>query len=170
MQDDGGAAKQGVISTRTAEIVVALLFLMAGAIVMIDSVRVGAGWVDPDGPQAGYFPFRIGAIMSIASLVTLAQAIAVRSASVRPFVDRPALRQVLLILIPATAFVLVIDHIGLYVAAILYITGFMLWIGRYSVLTSVATGVGVAVVLFLMFEVWFLVPLPKGPVEELFGY
>jgi hypothetical protein len=25
-------------------------------------------------------------------------------------------------------------------------------------------------VLFMMFEVWFLVPLPKGPIEELFGF
>jgi p-aminobenzoyl-glutamate transporter AbgT len=29
---------------------------------------------------------------------------------------------------------------------------------------------GVPILLFLMFEVWFLVPLPKGPVEALFGY
>jgi hypothetical protein len=30
--------------------------------------------------------------------------------------------------------------------------------------------VGIAVALFFTFEVWFLVPLPKGPVEALFGY
>ena len=26
------------------------------------------------------------------------------------------------------------------------------------------------VALFLMFEIWFLVPLPKGPVEEWLGF
>jgi hypothetical protein len=26
------------------------------------------------------------------------------------------------------------------------------------------------VALFLLFEVWFLIPLPKGPVESWFGY
>jgi putative tricarboxylic transport membrane protein len=25
-------------------------------------------------------------------------------------------------------------------------------------------------VLFMMFEVWFLVPLPKGPLEDMLGY
>jgi hypothetical protein len=28
----------------------------------------------------------------------------------------------------------------------------------------------VPVLLFLVFERWFLVPLPKGPLEALFGY
>ena len=28
----------------------------------------------------------------------------------------------------------------------------------------------VPLVLFIVFEVWFLVPLPKGPLEAFFGY
>jgi hypothetical protein len=28
----------------------------------------------------------------------------------------------------------------------------------------------VPVALFLMFEVWFLVPLPKGPIEQWLGF
>jgi hypothetical protein len=170
MQDHGGAAKTGVISTRTAEIAVAVLFLLVGAIVMQDSLRVGAGWVEPEGPRAGYFPFRIGAIMFIASLVTLVQAIMQRGRPTRPFVDRAALGQVLLILVPAVVFVAVIDVTGLYVASVVYIAGFMWWIGKYKPLISAVIGLGVAATLFLMFEIWFLVPLPKGPIEALFGY
>jgi putative tricarboxylic transport membrane protein len=30
--------------------------------------------------------------------------------------------------------------------------------------------VGVPVVTFLIFEKWFLVPLPKGPIEEYLGF
>ena len=34
---------------------------------MFDSYGIGAGWA-ADGPQPGYFPFRIGAIICIVSV------------------------------------------------------------------------------------------------------
>ena len=34
----------------------------------------------------------------------------------------------------------------------------------------VVGGVLVPLVLFVVFEIWFLVPLPKGPVEALLGF
>ena len=33
-----------------------------------------------------------------------------------------------------------------------------------------AVSVGVVFAFFLMFEIWFKVPLPKGPVEAAFGF
>jgi putative tricarboxylic transport membrane protein len=169
MQDNGTPASRTVVSHRVMEIVVALLFLGVAAIVIMDSLRIGAGWVDPDGPQAGYFPLRIGAIMAIASLVTLLQNVMLRDGS-RSFVDRHALGQVLIVLIPAAVYVLVLDHIGIYVASAIYIAAFMMYMGRYNIVASVAVGIGVSVALFFMFEIWFLVPLPKGPLEEWLGY
>src|SRR5690242_19127241 len=159
MQDNGNSPS--VVSNRTMEIVVALLFLGVAAIVIMDSLRIGAGWVDPDGPQAGYFPMRIGIIMAIASLVTLVQNLMARGGH-RSFVDRHALGQVLIVLIPAAIYVLVLEHTGIYVASAIYIAAFMMYMGRYSLISSVLVGLGVSVALFFMFEVWFLVPLPKG--------
>jgi hypothetical protein len=46
----------------------------------------------------------------------------------------------------------------------------MLWQGKYRILPTLAISVGIPVVLFLVFELWFLVPLPKGPLERLIGY
>ena len=46
----------------------------------------------------------------------------------------------------------------------------MRWIGRHSWMSIVLVAVGVPVAAFLIFEVWFLVPLPKGPLETRFGY
>jgi hypothetical protein len=45
----------------------------------------------------------------------------------------------------------------------------MKWLGRYSWGLTLAVAIAVPVLAFLMFEKWFLVPLPKGPIEELFG-
>jgi putative tricarboxylic transport membrane protein len=170
MQDASRAGEQrSLLSMRTMEIIVAVLFLVVGTIVMMDSRRIGAGWVDPDGPQAGYFPFRMGAIMAIASLVVLVQSVLARGPG-RTFVDVHALKQVLLVLLPAAVYVFALTWVGMYVASAIYIAAFMMYMGGYKWHLSAAVGLGVVLILFFMFEIWFLVPLPKGPIEDMLGF
>ncbi len=45
----------------------------------------------------------------------------------------------------------------------------MKWLGRYSWVLTLSVALGVVVLAFLMFEKWFLVPLPKGPLEDMLG-
>jgi putative tricarboxylic transport membrane protein len=56
------------------------------------------------------------------------------------------------------------------VASVLFIAGFMRILGKISWTKTVLVSVCVNVLLFWMFEVQFMVPLPKGPLEALFGY
>jgi hypothetical protein len=46
----------------------------------------------------------------------------------------------------------------------------MRWVGRHSWRAVVALSIAVPVVSFLVFERWFLVPMPKGPLESWLGY
>ena len=69
----------------------------------------------------------------------------------------------------SAASVALMHFIGLYVASALYIGFYMRWVGRHSWL-SVTLPVGIPVVTFLVFEKWFLVPMPKGPLEQWLGY
>jgi hypothetical protein len=66
-------------------------------------------------------------------------------------------------------YVLGIQLVGIYVSSALYIAGFMRWLGHYSWGKSIALGVIVSAVSFMMFEVWFQVPLYKG-VYDLLGF
>ena len=63
-----------------------------------------------------------------------------------------------------------IHWIGLYVATTVYMAVYMRWIGRNSWLSIVVVSVVTSLVTFYVFEIWFLVPLPKGPFEKLIGY
>jgi len=63
-----------------------------------------------------------------------------------------------------------VPYTGIYAASALLIAFFMLWFGRYNWLFAIGIAVLVPVLTFLMFEIWFLVPLPKGPLENLLGY
>jgi hypothetical protein len=164
--------RAGGIRSRTVEIVVALFLFVFGALVVYDSNRLGARW-GSDGPEAGYFPFYIGLIICICSVAILAQALFGRaSRSDAIFVEWQPLRQVLAVLVPAFIFVGGIQLIGLYVAAALYIAGFMMWLGGYSWLRSAVVGLTVSAVAFATFEIWFQVPLYKGAFNplEFLGY
>ena len=154
--------KRPAVTTRTMEIVVALLFLLFGAVVAFDSYRMGARWAE-DGPQSGYFPFYIALIICVSSAVTLLQALFGKAAkSNEAFVERGQLKSVLSVLIPAALYVLGIQLIGIYVASTVYIAVFMAWLGKYSWFKSAVLGLAASVSFFLMFEIWFKVPLPKG--------
>jgi len=156
------------VSMRVMEIGVAALFMGVAALIMYDNWRIGARWAD-DGPEAGYSPFRVGAIMFIASAVTFGVNLLTR-APASNFVARTQLTRVFQVLVPTVVFVVTIGFLGIYVAAALFITFFMWWLGKYPIYKILPIAVLVPLALFFMFEVWFLVPLPKGPLEDAFGY
>jgi putative tricarboxylic transport membrane protein len=159
----------GAVSNRTMNIVVALALMVVASVVMISSYRLGAGWAKDVGPDSGYFPFYVALIMFIASGVTLVQHLVARS-SEGSFIARGELVMVFSILIPMTIFVILSLYIGIYISTFLFITFFMMWHGRYPIYKTVPIAFFVPVVLFIIFEVWFLVPLPKGPFEAWLGY
>jgi hypothetical protein len=132
----GDPDRRAVVSTRTVEAVVAALLLLFGAVF---------------------------AYTSVASTMILFHALRGRDPKgAEAFVERGQLRQVLHVLIPAGVFVLGIQLIGVYVASVIYITVFMRWLGKYSLLKSVLLSVAIIVTFFCMFEIWFQVPLYKG--------
>ncbi|NJO21980.1 MAG: tripartite tricarboxylate transporter TctB family protein [Sphingomonadales bacterium] len=160
-----------LVSNRTMDIVVAVLFLCVSAIVIADSTRLGFRWIENEGPASGYFPFYIAVIMAVASIGNLVSAVLGRTAGGDDtFVGKAALGRVLAVLVPAIAYVAMVQFLGIYVASAIFICFFMLAIGRDSLVRSLAVSIAVPLVLFLMFEVWFLVPLPKGPFELWLGY
>ena len=160
-ESNGGKPAFGI---RAAEVVVAAGFFALGAIVIFDSLRLGIGWKE-DGPQAGYFPFYIGAIICVSALVNLVAALAAAKMKASVFVEVGQLKLVLSVLLPTAVYVGLIGWIGIYVASVLFIALFMRWLGKYTWWKVAAVSIGNSVVFFLIFEIWFKIPLPKGPLE-----
>ncbi|HKC99212.1 MAG TPA: tripartite tricarboxylate transporter TctB family protein [Methylomirabilota bacterium] len=152
---------------RAADLATASILMLLGGVVVFDSLRIGIGW-GTDGPRAGFFPFWLGAILIFASVTIGVQAW--RRTTDRPFVTRSQLGPVLKVLWPATLMVVLITPLGLYVAAALYLGFYMRWVGRHGWLAVVLCAIGVPLVTFAVFELWFLVPMPKGPLEAWLGY
>ena len=152
---------------RAAELVTASVLMLLGGIVLFDAVRLGFGW-GLDGPRSGFFPFWLALIMVVTCGVILVQA--ALGDGRKSFVNREQLNSVLKVLWPATAAVALMHFVGLYVASALYMGFYMRWVGRHSWVTVVAIALGLSIGSFLIFEKWFLVPMPKGPFEHWLGY
>jgi hypothetical protein len=168
MADNHGSARAGA-RTVVVDLIVAVVVFALGAIVAYDSYRLGASW-GADGPEAGYFPFYIGLLICICSTVVFVQSLARVRTDRRVFVTAAQFRQVLVILLPSAVYVFGVWLIGIYVSSAIFIVLFMRIAGRYSWLRSASVGLGVSVGSFLLFEIWFKIPLPKGPVESLIGF
>lgn len=161
---DAGLPEAG-IATWLVEGLVALALLLLGAVVAWKSWQLGAVWRE-DGPGAGYFPFYIALLVCISSAVVGARAL-VGERDRSMFVSYRQLRLVLTVLLPSLAFVVATQFLGLYVGSLLFITGFMVWVGHYRWGRSLAVGFAVTALAFLLFEVWFKVPLFKGSLDPL---
>jgi len=152
---------------RTADVLTAVVLMLLGGVVIADSVRLGIGW-GTDGPKSGFFPFWLALLMLAACALILVQS--VRRKSSAPFVTREQLSPVLKVLWPAAAAVALMQFVGLYVASALYMAFYMRLVGRHGWLVVIGLAVLIPVGTFFVFETWFLVPMPKGPLEAWLGY
>jgi hypothetical protein len=142
---------------------ITILIALFGVIVIIGSIQAGIDW-GAEGPRAGFFPFYLGVIIVISSAINLRNEI--RGGRPGLFAEWSQLRQVMRVVIPTTLYVGTMPYIGLYVGSTVLIAWFMRRLGKYNWLTVAAVAIGVPVLTYIVFERWFLVPLPKGPLEE----
>jgi hypothetical protein len=156
---------------RTADIVCAMVILLVGLLIMVDSVRLEIGW-GMEGPRAGFYPFVMSLGVVVGSLIVLAQAIRRKgvAASKEPFIRREAVGPVLRVVIPALGMVLLTHFVGLYVAAALYMGVYMRWIGGHRWATVLALSIGLPALSYVIFEKIFLIPMPAGSLRDFFPF
>lgn len=168
MTDDSQGARSGGPAQRSVEIGVAAAVALFALIIIWGSIQAGIGW-GAEGPKAGFFPFYVGLLILLSTAINFAQIMRAPSEG-GLFADWGQLRQVLSVLVPTTIYVALVPWIGIYVASVLLIAVFMKWLGRYGWGMVAAVSIGVPLVTFVVFEKWFLVPLPKGPLETALGF
>ena len=156
-----------LIRRRTAEIWTAVAVALVGTVVIAESLTHDIGW-NETGPGSGYFPFRVGFLLIGVAIVRLLQ-IRLQPDSTTAFVTGEELGRSLSVLWPTAALVVAMIPLGCYVPSAVYLGWMMHRHGGHGWLASAAYGIVVAVVFFLVFDLWFRVPLAKGPVEAALG-
>ncbi|MFH5775518.1 tripartite tricarboxylate transporter TctB family protein [Paracoccus sp. NGMCC 1.201697] len=160
-----------------AEAVTAIGTGALGVAGVVGAMQLGHGWSE-SGPESGYFPFYVGVILILASLWNLGTAfVAHRAALVRegqgeieePFLDGERLGRLARFGGTMIAFVILTLVMGIYVGAAAYIAWSAWRTGGYRAWVALAFGLGFSLALYVIFEIAFLVPLLKGPIEPLLG-
>lgn len=157
-----------MISRYTAELGTASGTLALGLVVVFGATEFGIGW-DTSGPQPGAFPFYMGLLVAGSSLGIIAQTLVTRSGRRVVALDRVQALRVATFFAPMVLFVLAAVFLGLYVATALYLLLVMWLQGGYRPWLGALTGIGVAAFFYVVLEVWFQVPLLKGPLEAALG-
>jgi hypothetical protein len=168
LMSDESSPASGHWRMRWPEVLMALFLLAIAVLVIKDSLRVGTGWGD-DGPRSGYFPFYIGVLLALASVWILIGQLRQWASDKTVFADHEQLRLVFAILWPMVVYVAAIFFIGIYISSAVLIAYFMVRYGRYKWLITLPVAIGVPLFFFVVFERWFLVMLPKGPIEQMLG-
>lgn len=169
---DAASRSDALVHVRPVDVTVSILLLLIGVALAIDNWRIGVNWA-ADGPQSGYFPFRLSLILIAASTWGLVMALwrpRTDAGADAVFVEKDAFVRVLKVLVPTVAYVGAIYAVGLYVASAALIAVFMLWIGKSKLWPSLSIAVGFSIAIFWLFEVKFKVLLPKGPLESWLGF
>lgn len=167
MSDETHTGESGP-SHRSVEIAVALLTMAFGVIVLLGSLGVGINW-GVEGPKPGFFPFYISLFIIVASIYNLLQATTLGGIKSGLFSSWEQLRRVMSVVVPASLYVALVPFLGMYVSSILLIAVFMMWLGNYSLWKTLPVAIGVPAVAYIVFERYFQIALPKGPVEYWLG-
>jgi putative tricarboxylic transport membrane protein len=167
MSDESHSAEVGP-SQRSVEIGVALLTMGFGFVVLYGSLQVGINW-GVEGPRPGFFPFYVSLFIIVASIYNLAQAVALGGIKEGLFSTWEQLRRVMSVVVPASIYVALVPFLGMYISSMLLIAVFMLWLGNYSLAKTLPIAIGMPVIVYIVFERYFQIPLPKGPIEYWLG-
>ena len=157
---------------RKADEICALIMLAIGIVVIYDARQYSVfGW-GLAGPEPGMYPCLLGMGMVVTSLILLGQFFlgTHRSTPDKPFIPPGGLQPVLTAAIPAALMVLLTHFIGLYLAAGVYLAVYMRWIGKYRWITVLAVSILIPLSGYVVFEKWFLIPLPEGSWTSRLGF
>ncbi len=151
-------------SHRSVEIGVALMTLTFGFLVLIGSMRVGIDW-GVEGPRPGFFPFYISLFIIVGSIINLVQVARPGGVKRGVFSSWEQLYRVMSVVVPTSIYVALVPFLGIYASSILLIGVFMIWLGGYSLWKTMPIALGVPAIAYIVFERYFQIPLPKGPIE-----
>ncbi len=151
------------------ELVVALGLCGLGLLVSWDSYRTGSGWSALSGPRAGYFPFRLGLLLTACGVAIAAQTIRKRGLLRQRFIEPGQILPVLTVAIPSLVYVAGVQWLGIYVASFVFVAAFMRWVGKLAWWKCLVVGLALVLLTFWLFEKRFYLPLPKGPLEAWLG-
>lgn len=150
------------------------LGLFAGAVVLLINVltTLNIGWASR-GPGDGFVPFWCLMGVLSCSLVVVIQSLwkeARSNSDAKPFIQKEGLASVTKVFLPIAWAFLLLNYIGFYLTAVVYMGFFMRWIGKHNWLLVIGVSILFPVAIYFVIEKKFFIILPKGYLGEVFPF
>lgn len=159
------------MTTRTAELLMAILMGLLSIGLMWKSTELEIGWIPDRGPGGGAWPFWLSALMLLCCVFTVYRwwrRATPESRSDTEFMDRDT-RRINFITVGSLVALLALTHIiGIYFSIFLFLLFYVRFVGRHTWLLTGVLSVATPVFLFFFFEALLKILLPKGYSEPLF--
>lgn len=149
------------VTNRTVEIFVCILLFVLAVRVMIEGLRLGAGWGER-GPESGFFPFALALVLAIGLAFIVIDAW--RQHETQPFFAAPEeWIDLLKVGVPSGLAIALTPSLGLYITSGIYTFAFMAWYGRYAMRWALLGGALVPAVLYVLLRYGFNIGMPMSP-------
>jgi hypothetical protein len=159
------------MSTRVAELAMAILMGVFSLYLMYKSAELPVGWIPDEGPGGGAWPFWLS-VMMLLSCVGIIVNWARRKGSVavseETYIERGVLIEVGLVALALIVTVGLFGLIGVYGALPLFLLFYLRFLGNHSWGLSISFSLLIPIITFFFFEIMLKITLPKGVTEPLF--
>ena len=143
----------------------AVALCLLGGLVSAESLTHDVGW-SAEGPGAGYFPFRVGVLLGGVGIALVIRSLGGADAS---FATSQDLRRTWSVFWPTAALAGATLVLGSYAPSGVFLAWMMRRHGGYGWLFSATFGAAAVSAFYAVFDLWFRVPLAKGPLEAALG-
>ncbi len=147
--------------------IASLVFLVFSVYLMSES-RQMEYYVDL-GPGPGFFPFWLGAVLAVLSVIWLVQASTGPGGAMEAgFIpDRRGLVRVLCILVAMALFGWLVDYLGFQLTMLVFLVFLLTALGRQKPIVTTAVALAGSIGVYYVFTHWLDVQLPASSIEFL---
>lgn len=142
--------------------------MLVAVAVAVKATEQPIGLAPEGGPAGGFFPFWLSVLVGLLAAVIGVRALMDSRLKAARFFQEGGWKTLLRVGLPTLILVALIDVISVYGASILFLGYTVRRIGRHGWPVTLAVCFGVPVVVFLLFEKFLIIPLPKGYAEPIF--
>jgi len=138
--------------------------MLLSVLVMIECFRLGFGWDEMSGPQAGFVPFYLAMLMILSSLFIFYLGWkGEKKEDDNFFINREGMMEAIKIAATALLFTIILVFAGVYFAMLIFAPLFVRWLGRHNWPTVIMFTIGITLAIYFGMEVGLKIPLPRSP-------
>jgi len=138
--------------------------MLLSVLVMIECFRLGFGWDEMSGPQAGFVPFYLAMLMILSSLFIFYLGWkGEKKEDDNFFINREGMMEAIKIAATALLFTIILVFAGVYFAMLIFAPIFVRWLGRHNWPTVIMFTIGITLAIYFGMEVGLKIPLPRSP-------